>query len=888
MLQLDASRVAVSLDDQYGTPIVLGRGSFGVVYAGVLDSVYPVALKQVRLPCVQRAHSLCDADSDEQLARGNSRSAQLRRVAQRQFAREVRRYRALRSVRSVATYYGFCKPADGAPLLAVERLACSLAEVLELDLSERDALTLAISLADAVADVHRGSFSHGDLKPSNVLLTEAPCESGLANGTRVKLVDFGLSRAFDAEDGADDDDGGQQWVHGAPSARSAPEMSRDCDSVSSEHPDDNQRALRLLGEVEARGTPAYLSPEAWGGSGALSSREAAQRADVFALGVMLHELDGGTRPWRHLHQWGIFVAVVQNEERPAAPPKARVRGLADITNAAWAQRACERPTAAALAARLRKLRAALSKSAQNEKPPLQTLSPTRVRPNSPPNSPPRWLAFDMPAPSVSPLSQPTSSGYAPDADRDSGASDQSPSSPPHSLQYAFKQQVLADDIGSLCEALVLHEREPAVATAALEAMAVLLDQHNLPNCRFVSQRSSLLAVAGILSRYGRSHPRLCKSACVLVLRLADAKDPPVEKDLRSSGACEIVLNCLRWHPAALPVLLNAACALAKLAAASPQLAAIVAELGGASAALRVLSRSFTSFDADVPVAEAAFDVLHALVGAHAQTLIDANVVAAVAECCDNFESPTIDARCVRLLYALVRTPAGKNKAVTTRGCLDAISRLIDRCVQADEPCGTTLIIAFHVVSEMAKSERMADATSVFMSSSIVPSVMESKDAIIEICKQGNLTLINAAFECIRNMSTLGTDVCGSLQMSHVFEFTSDLVQVSITDSTVALRAVLFLKSILHELRNSSYAANVDHISRILSQMQERWKSQPAIAPHVRDAVRVLEETTARQKRRNRQQSGTEQSAEEEPEQKTSFSAGLFFRWRHSKPRSTRA
>eukprot|EP00737_Agarophyton_chilense_P003009 gb/GEZJ01003479.1/.p1 GENE.gb/GEZJ01003479.1/~~gb/GEZJ01003479.1/.p1 ORF type:complete len:487 (-),score=89.17 gb/GEZJ01003479.1/:1667-2923(-) len=381
----------------------------------------------------------------------------------------------------------------------------------------------------------------------------------------------------------------------------------------------------------------------------------------------------------------------------------------------------------------------------------------------------------------------------------------------------------------------------------MEALAVLLDDANLPNCRVVAARSVLVPVANVLARFGPAQKRLCKAACVLVLRLAHVADPHVEKHLRSAGACDMVLHCARWHPSSLPVVLNAVFALAKLAVLSPQHACIVVEVGGVPLALRALARSSTSFHNDLPVATAAFDALQALVPNHTPALLDAGVIHAVADCCDRFHSPHLDAHAVRLLYALLASPRAKNIAVATTNCLHSMSNLIDRCVQQKTASATTLNFAFHIVSEMARSHNRDDAATVFMSTSIVSSLMDSEQTIIQHSNDANLSLIHSVFACLRNMSTLGTDVCGSLQMSRVFSFTDHLLSFAHSDATVALKAVLFLKSIVHELRNSSYAANLEEVSAMLSALHRKWNMQPAIAPHVRDAITILEQINALQR-----------------------------------------
>lgn len=113
---------------------------------------------------------------------------------------------------------------------------------------EEAVLRLAADLASALIDIHRAGLVHRDLKPSNVLLTE----------DRAKVIDFGIARAADSDDGTSVTHTG--WVVGA---------------------------------------PAYMSPEQAEPEG----RELTPASDVFSLGSVLvmacvrkGPFDGGSAP----------------------------------------------------------------------------------------------------------------------------------------------------------------------------------------------------------------------------------------------------------------------------------------------------------------------------------------------------------------------------------------------------------------------------------------------------------------------------------------------------------------------------------------------------------------------------------------------------------------
>ena len=109
-------------------------------------------------------------------------------------------------------------------------------------LPEDQARTIARQLCAGLAEAHRNEVIHGDLKSNNVILTRA------ADGAiRAVITDFGLAR----------------------------------------RPESAQRAAQS-GEIA--GTPDYMAPEL------LKGARASIASDIYALGVILHELVAGRRP----------------------------------------------------------------------------------------------------------------------------------------------------------------------------------------------------------------------------------------------------------------------------------------------------------------------------------------------------------------------------------------------------------------------------------------------------------------------------------------------------------------------------------------------------------------------------------------------------------------
>jgi TolB-like protein len=109
-------------------------------------------------------------------------------------------------------------------------------------------LEIAGAIADALAAAHEKGIVHRDLKPGNVMVT---------NDGRIKVLDFGLAKDVGAESS-------------------------------------NDATLTSTGRTRAgvvMGTPAYMSPEQ------VSGRPLDHRTDIFSLGVLLHEMFTGCRPF---------------------------------------------------------------------------------------------------------------------------------------------------------------------------------------------------------------------------------------------------------------------------------------------------------------------------------------------------------------------------------------------------------------------------------------------------------------------------------------------------------------------------------------------------------------------------------------------------------------
>ena len=135
-------------------------------------------------------------------------------------------------------------------------------------LGVREAIDLAVQIAEAVAAAHEAGIMHRDLKPQNVMVT---------SGGRAKVVDFGLSRAFAAP-------------------QSAATISGDA----------------LTGAMAVLGTPGYMSPEQ------VRGLPTGPQSDQFALGAILYELLTNTRAFRGDSTVETLSSILVDEPRPIA------------------------------------------------------------------------------------------------------------------------------------------------------------------------------------------------------------------------------------------------------------------------------------------------------------------------------------------------------------------------------------------------------------------------------------------------------------------------------------------------------------------------------------------------------------------------------------------
>ncbi|MEV8516061.1 serine/threonine-protein kinase [Dactylosporangium sp. NPDC051484] len=194
----------------------------------------------------------------------------------------------------------------------------------------RDAVRIAVQVADALSAAHLRRVVHRDIKPGNIMLTPS----------HVKVVDFGLS-----------------WIVGAVSAGTA-----GSESV-------------LLG------TPEYMAPEQ------LRGEPVTAAADMYAFGVVLFQMLTGALPWAEVTRHDLVrqrrAASVQGPVRlpPAAGVPAEIAALVD---GCLADEADRRPSSRHAAGVLRSALATHAGEAQAPPPAWEAAAPgPRTQPRGP-------------------------------------------------------------------------------------------------------------------------------------------------------------------------------------------------------------------------------------------------------------------------------------------------------------------------------------------------------------------------------------------------------------------------------------------------------------------------------------------------------------------------
>jgi Tol biopolymer transport system component/tRNA A-37 threonylcarbamoyl transferase component Bud32 len=190
----------------------------------------------------------------------------------RRFIQEARSASALNHP-NIVTIYDIGQ-ADGVHFIAMEHVAGRTLSALigRKGMPLREALRLAVQIAEGLGKAHAAGIVHRDLKPSNLMVTP----DGL-----VKILDFGLAKLVETAE---------------PSGDAAATMT--------------MARTPATEEGVILGTVAYMSPEQAEG------KPVDARSDIFSFGSVLYEMLSGRRPFEGETKASTMAAVIALDPAP--------------------------------------------------------------------------------------------------------------------------------------------------------------------------------------------------------------------------------------------------------------------------------------------------------------------------------------------------------------------------------------------------------------------------------------------------------------------------------------------------------------------------------------------------------------------------------------------
>ena len=207
------------------------------------------------------------------------------------------------------------------PFFVLGSLKCYLADT---TLSAQIKLQLAIQMAESIQQLHHAGWIHGDIKPSNFLVSEMhrvngqlDAKSRVVDNDSTELVICLNDLAYAQQIGLSTQFGKISQLNKGADIKGASIKATD---------------IKDTNMAKISGTPAYLAPECWHG------QPISIQSDLYAFGVSLFELFAEQKPYSLVRDAGFYQSNEENS-RTAIIEKMSIE---QTSAKAWARLHCQK------------------------------------------------------------------------------------------------------------------------------------------------------------------------------------------------------------------------------------------------------------------------------------------------------------------------------------------------------------------------------------------------------------------------------------------------------------------------------------------------------------------------------------------------------------------
>jgi hypothetical protein len=394
------------------------------------------------------------------------------------------------------------------------------------------------------------------------------------------------------------------------------------------------------------------------------------------------------------------------------------------------------------------------------------------------------------------------------------------------------------------------ERDPTTSSTACEALAALavvlpLPSRSDPCDMFVAMRG-IERIMKSLGRHGRRDSSLCLSflRCVEALAESAARIPGVEHELRATGCCRAVVDCITWHPAMESIASASIRTITVLAASSPAMCSLLVQRGGTTCIRRALARSFGSFNVNINLAVASLRAVVPMAETRIESILEDGILGAVLQCCLDFSRREIDEHAVCVFQVVAKTEVGRDKLLTIEVAdvngLEVISQIFPRCYLSP----IILRRACNVVSELATAPDHISSAA-FSRTSIIESVLNAlSSAELVQSRDVAVGLASDALDALRAMARVGGDQCGAMEMSGCGGAAMAAIRRHPSSRDVAIRGSLLAEAIASTPGGAGLASipTRDFFASLLT----TWQHDQNVTVPVQRTVAVLAQALSSQ------------------------------------------